>query len=122
MKNFEDIVKLLIILGAIFASIITFIGKEAQAGVYLDLDIGVNLDCEQVQSIQVTNYSCGDYGQIGNENPIGSVTAGYMSPALYEWKRADIKWNIYYRHMSSINTDHERGVNVIMTGIRIGSK
>ena len=94
-----------------------FISEALYAGPFLDLDIGVNIPCDAVKSASVTDYtySC---GQVAQDNPIGIVRAGWQFKSHQVWK-VEIQPHIYFEHASSIVTSHERGLNVIMTGVRI---
>lgn len=88
----------------------------AHAGPYLDLDIGVNIPCDSVQQASVTDHTL-DCGQVAQDNPIGIFRLGYEFQARDVWK-LNVQPQVYYEHASSIVTNHERGLNVLVFGTR----
>lgn len=110
---------LAIILYAFFAYILVNAPdlKASEAGPFFDFDIGMNIPCDTVKSASMTDYtySC---GQVAQDNPIGIVRAGYQFKSYPVWK-LQIQPHAYYEHASSIVTNHERGLNVLMVGVRI---
>ena len=103
----------------LFSLIVWIAVTEAQAdpGPFLDLDIGVNLPCDTVKSASVTDHTY-DCGQVAQNNPVGIVRLGYQFKKYPIWK-LNIQPHGYYEHASSITTNHERGLNVLMIGVRI---
>lgn len=101
----------------LFGWLLGAIIHEANAGPFLDLDIGMNIPCDTVKQSSVTDYtySCGEVAQ---DNPIGIVRAGWQFKGHDVWK-VNVQPHAYYEHASSIVTNHERGLNVLMIGVRI---
>lgn len=104
------------------------ITQSAQADFYLDLGIGMHTSKwhdqpsrDKTECIVTTGISAGckvnttQYNNyLSKENPLGRVRVGYE----YKINRI-VSANIYGEHTSSVPTDKERGLNVIMLEGRI---
>ena len=108
---------LLVVVYALYASIMLTC-SQIEAGPFLDLDMGMNVPCDTVKQTSMTDYtySC---GQVAQDNPIGIVRAGYEFNSYPLFWKLHIQPHAYYEHASSIVTNHERGLNVLMIGVRI---
>lgn len=99
---------------------------NANAGVYLDLDVGMHLNRWEGRSC---NYISADIDKrtsscqmqsvyISDENPLGSVRLGYKTNK-YKLLGIKIRGRAYLGHISSILDRKDRGLTVFMTGITL---
>jgi len=101
--------KWLIIAGLIALFVISL--NQAEAGPFLDLDIGAHLNDYHEHHQDGTRY-------LGNENPVGVIRAGYQTETYSLFGPVDARLRGYYQHMSSAGTGSDIGIDVIMFGVR----
>ena len=86
---------------------------NAEAGPYLDLDIGTHL-------VDYHVHLPGDQSKqyLSHENPVGIVRLGYETDTLVKVGPAEVKLHTYYEHGSSLSSA-DYGYHLWMGGIRI---
>ena len=85
---------------------------SANAGLFLDLDMGAHLTNYHEHQPDGTRW-------LGNDNPIGIIRVGYQTDRYNFTGQLNISAHSYYEHMSSAGTGDDTGVDVLMFGIRI---
>jgi hypothetical protein len=85
---------------------------NAEAGLFLDLDLGVHLVDYHVH---LPDDPSKQY--LSHENPIGMIRLGYETKA-YPVGKIDVRLHTYYEHGSSLRSA-DYGYHVWMGGIRL---
>lgn len=128
MSNFlKDILAI-----AIVIVISAMVASRCEAGLFLDLDLGMHLNdwhepaCD-LNGVNVyvsrsgtahASASCTDQTRyIGHKNPLGSVRIGYQSKA-YKIGVVKISGHGYLTHTSSAGQSSDKGMNAAMAGVR----
>jgi len=112
VRGYSTVTKRKIILALLFGWLVGAIIHEAQAGPFLDLDIGTNLTHDHAY-IPEQGYL------ISDENPVGQIRIGYQTEAYNLFGPVDVRVHGYFQHRSSIRTNLDGGFNLLMFGIRI---
>ena len=106
------------------------ISLNANAGMFLDLDIGTHLrewpgqTCELTYVKKTDGFGstavCVDQSKyLSDSGPIAVIRAGYETSTYPVWGPVDISAHAYWEHISSAGDPNDTGIDLLMIGIRL---